>query len=63
MTLSGDDAGFFGTLVAISFMVASFLGAFIIFIMLWRNGKLNFDEEAANLMLEEPFKEGESNER
>lgn len=63
MTLSGDDAGFFGTLVAISFMVASFLGAFIIFISLWRSGKLNFDEDAANLMLEDTFKDGESNER
>lgn len=47
-----DGTGLYGSLIQDTFSFSCFLSALLIFIYLWRKGKLDMDQTAANEMLE-----------
>lgn len=48
-----DPSGVFGSLLSYSLTVAFAGGAFLIFLHLWRKGRLDLDEDASNQMMKQ----------
>lgn len=53
MNLDHTDAyGVYGDILRFSFLFALVIGALVIFLYLWKNGRLDMDEEAKKTMME-----------
>lgn len=57
-----DGAGVYGSLFHYGFVIAFVGSAFLIFLYLWRRGRLDMDEEPKfQMMQEEEIQQGEKN--